>query len=351
MRSAVFVLLVACGGDSGPEGLLDVAVSGTTSAVVDEAGAVWAWGRVDAFVDEVAIEDSTEPVRLDGLRDGEELCLGPTHGLLRLFDGAISVWAFDTPTEPYPVQSLVSARALAFSSLAMVAIDDTGVPWILSAAGTSNAVDARVTIDGLPPITSAACGDTHCAFIDDNSGLWTWGANDHGQLGSGTTTAIEEVYATPLTSGVEAVAVGGGHTLVLANEELWGWGQNDTGQLGLADLDDRLAPTRLDALSGVTHIAAGRAHSVIGFSNRTVATMGANDRGQLGTGVLSTDPTFFPAYVESVEDANAVWASVDGTLADTARGFVGWGENANGQLGTSSFTESGVPQVIGPVGE
>jgi alpha-tubulin suppressor-like RCC1 family protein len=351
MRGAVLLLLAACGGNSGPEGLLDVATSGQSSAVVDSNGTVWAWGRVDAFADGVAIEDSTVPVHLDGFRDGEELCLGPTHGLLRLIDGAISVWTFDTPDEPYLVQSLFGATALACSSYTMVAIDDAGVPWILSAAGTSNAVDARITIDGLPPVVSGACGESHCAFIDDSGGLWTWGDNDHGQLGSGTTTAIATPYATPLTSGVEAVAVGGGHTVALANDELWGWGQNDSGQLGLADLEDRLAPTRLDALSGVTHIAAGRAHSVIRFSNRTVATMGANDLGQLGTGSISTSPTIFPGYVTSVEDAVAVWAAGDNTLADTGRGFVGWGDNTAGQLGTDSFGESGAPLVIGPVGE
>lgn len=350
MRHLTVLLLIACGGDNGPEGILDVATSGPTSAVVDAAGNLWAWGQVDAFVNDTAVEDSPTPVMLDGFRDGEELCFGPTYGLLRLFDGAITVWTFGEAEEPYGVQSLVTSLALACGAYATVAIDGDGVPWLLSAAGTSNAVDARVAIEGFPALVDGACGDTHCAFIDEDGGIWTWGDNDAGQLGTGTDTARAEPFQTPLTLGAERVVVGGAHTLAIANDEVWVWGRNDQGQLGLGDLDNRLAPTRLDAVSGVTHVAAGRAHSLVRFSDRTVGAMGANDLGQLGTGALSTDPAIFPGYVTSLEDANAVWAAGDNALADTARGFVAWGDNSNAQLGTESFSESGVPQVIGPVG-
>lgn len=351
MRVLPLLLLLACGGNAGPEGLLDVATSGQTTAVVDEAGNLWAWGQVDAFVNEGPVDDSSFPVVLDGFRDGAEICFGTDHGLLRLTDGAITVWTFGTPEEPYGVPSLTGTLALACGAHAMVAIDSAGTPWILSAAGTSNAVDARITIDGFPPLVDGACGDTHCAFIDENGGIWTWGDNDHGQLGTGTDTARDEPYQTPITNGATQVVVGGGHTLAIANDEIWVWGRNDDGQLGLSDLEDRLAPTRQDVVGGVTHIAAGRAHSLVRFSDRTIGAMGANDRGQLGNGVLSTDPTFFPGLVTGVEDANAVWAGADNSLADTARGFAGWGDNTSSQLGTSSFGESGVVQVIGPVGE
>lgn len=351
MRALLPILLVACG-DPGPEGLLDVATSGATSAVVDAGGGVWAWGRVGALVDGVAVETSTEPVRLDGFRDGAELCFGQGFGVLRLFDGAMVAWDFADPQEPYVVQGLVDAKALACGDYQVLAIDDAGAAWVLAAAGTSNALGARFTLEGFPPLSAGDCGDTHCAFIDEDGSIWTWGGNDRGQLGTGTTTALTAPFLTPLTTGATSVSVGGGHTLAIANDEVWGWGRNEMGQLGMSDADDRLAPTRIGALAGVTHVAAGTAHSLARFADRTVAAMGANERGQLGAGAITTEPVTFPGLVAGLDDATAVWAGGDNGLADSgASGFVGWGANESSQLGTDSFTESAAVQIIGPVGE
>lgn len=349
MRVLLPILLVACG-DSGPEGLLDVATNGPTSAAVDGSGGLWAWGRIGALVDGVALETSMEPVRLDGFRDGEELCFGQGFGVLRLFDGAMVAWDFADPQEPYVVQGLVDAKALACGEYQVLAIDGAGTPWVLAAAGTSNALGARFEVEGFPPLVSGDCGDTHCAFIDEDGAIWTWGGNDRGQLGTGTTTLLSDPYLTPLTTGATAVVAGGGHTLAIANDEVWGWGRNEMGQLGMSDTDDRLAPTRIGALAGVTHVAAGRAHSLARFSDRTVAGMGANDRGQLGAGSITTEPVSFPSLVAGLDDATSLWGAGDNGLADSgASGFVGWGANDSFQLGTNSFTESGAVQTIGPV--
>ncbi|TNE89809.1 MAG: hypothetical protein EP330_10395 [Deltaproteobacteria bacterium] len=342
-------LLVACG-KGGPEGVRDVATNGTTVAVVDSEGFVWAWGLVSGMVGGQAVVDSPTPVKLDGFRDGEQLCLGNDFGLLRAYDGSMVVWDLLEPGEPYLVQSLVNTRGVACGGFGLYAIDELGVPWVLSAAGTSNAVDARITVEGFPPLVEGDCGDTSCAFVDENGALWTYGDNDRGQLGSGTTTDLSDPVLTPLTSGVEAVSVGGGHVLALANDELWGWGANDMGQLGLSDLDDRPSPERITSLAGVTHIGAGRAHSLARFSDRTVAAMGANNRGQLGDGTLGDAAVLYPQLVIGLTDATSVWAEGDLGLATSSfDGFVAWGDNAHGQLGTSSYTESGVVHVIGPV--
>ena len=351
LLAAVALLLgnVGCAGNSTPAGNLSVAVGPDTAAVVDSLGQVWGWGRLNTYVGGLPTEDSVTPQQIDGLRDGEELCFGASHALLRVLGGGIVVWSLDELDDPYVVQSLASARALACGAYAMVAIDDAGTAWILSAAGTSNAVDARIAIEGLPPVVSGDCGDSHCAFIDENDALWTWGENDRGQLGTGTTTARSEPYQTPLTSGVERVSVGGAHTVALANGQTWGWGANESGQLAQTVLDDVLAPLRLESVAGVTEVAAGRAHSLFLFSDRNVAAVGANDRGQLGNSVISGDPVTFPAYVIDADDGRDVRAAGDFSLAITARGFLAWGDNGHAQLGTAGFTETGIPQLIGPV--
>jgi alpha-tubulin suppressor-like RCC1 family protein len=62
--------------------------------------------------------------------------------------------------------------------------------------------------------------------------LWTWGANDVGQLGDGKTTAT--FLPAKLTLGdVRALAAGWDHIVVLKNDgSLFAWGLNCFGQLG-----------------------------------------------------------------------------------------------------------------------
>jgi alpha-tubulin suppressor-like RCC1 family protein len=64
--------------------------------------------------------------------------------------------------------------------------------------------------------------------------LWTWGRNDAGQLGNGTTVdRLIKVQIGPGT-GWTTAAAGSRHTLAvrLTDGRLLAWGENDTGQLG-----------------------------------------------------------------------------------------------------------------------
>ena len=40
-------------------------------------------------------------------------------------------------------------------------------------------------------IVEIACGSLHCVAVSKNNDVYTWGDNDEGQLGDGTTNAIQ----------------------------------------------------------------------------------------------------------------------------------------------------------------
>lgn len=40
-------------------------------------------------------------------------------------------------------------------------------------------------------IVEIACGSLHCVAVSDNNDVYTWGDNDEGQLGDGSTNAIQ----------------------------------------------------------------------------------------------------------------------------------------------------------------
>ena len=119
--------------------------------------------------------------------------------------------------------------------------------------------------------------------------LWTWGNNNLGALGQGTST--EELrYWRPTrvgrSSDWKAIAVGQDWVLALKRDgSLWAWGENDSGQLGLGDKVTRKSPTRVRS-SGWAKIAAGSDFSLALKANGSFWAWGSDRKDQLGLRVL-----------------------------------------------------------------
>src|SRR5205085_791395 len=108
---------------------------------------------------------------------------------------------------------------------------------------------------------------------------WAWGSNEHGELGSGTTTNSAVPVAVSGLAGVVAMAAGTGHSLALTSGgTVWSWGDNYYGQLGTGLVCDPITgancssnrPVAVSGLSGVVVIAAGSNHNLALTSAGTV---------------------------------------------------------------------------------
>lgn len=90
----------------------------------------------------------------------------------------------------------------------------------------------------------------------------SWGDNQYGQLGIGSTTA-SAAYAgvSGLGSGVAQVSAGSGNSMALtAGATVWTWGNEVT--LGNGSTADSTVPVQVPGLAGVTQIAAGGDYSL-----------------------------------------------------------------------------------------
>ena len=200
---------------------------------------------------------------------------------------------------------------------------------------------------------------------------WTWGLNQVGELGDGSTVnATTPVGALP---GVTAVAGGYGHSLaLLANGHVAAWGNGEYGQLGtktslttcgMAMTPCATSPVSVSGLSNVVAIAAGINFSLALLSNGTVWSWGDNSYGELGYGSIfgpincggvNCSPT--PVEVYGLSNVKAIAAGGHHALALLDNGTVMvWGANNTGQLGlgTDSGPEtcasavcSGVPVLL-----
>ena len=81
-----------------------------------------------------------------------------------------------------------------------------------------------------------AGGYFHSIAICSNNSVNTWGYNDYGQLGNGTTNNTIVPGANLITSDAIAVSAGKYQSLVLKSDgTVWSWGFNMGGELGNAN--------------------------------------------------------------------------------------------------------------------
>jgi alpha-tubulin suppressor-like RCC1 family protein len=129
----------------------------------------------------------------------------------------------------------------------------------------------------------------HAMALRSDGTVWSWGVNDLGQLGRGTSTEYETAPGQVVGPGGEgqltdvvSIAVGGKFSLALKSDgSVWGWGGNDQGQLGIGantgpeqcttdNTPCSLTPVQAHGqggqglLTGVAALVAGDTHSVAG---------------------------------------------------------------------------------------
>jgi YD repeat-containing protein len=127
--------------------------------------------------------------------------------------------------------------------------------------------------------------------------VWSWGLNDHGQLGVTTTstcsTSNDPCSLVPVqvtgVSNVVALAAGANHSLVARTDStIWDWGENDDGELGNGTTTPHTAPAQVAGVSGAIVLAAGADHSLAGTRAPAATTNYTYDHLYRLTGVTTT---------------------------------------------------------------
>jgi len=196
--------------------------------------------------------------------------------------------------------------------------------------GTELDAVAPVKIELPPPAlnfswNAVSAGKSHSLAIWTNNSLWAWGSNNSGQLGNGTNADSNvPVQVTGGPSSWLAVAAGDTHTVGRDfNNSLWTWGGNQSGQLGNGTTAAANLPVKLGADTDWYDAAAGSAHTVA-RKGTGVWCWGDNVSGQLGDGtnIPKNSPVQIPFNISALPVTMTAAAAAGGAISPSGASIV-----------------------------
>lgn len=338
-----------------------IAAGGTFSCGVGRDGAVFCWG--DDSYGQLGVGSGAAratPAEVPGVAaaislaaGGAHTCVatsgsGPARSLCWGADqaGQLGDGVTDDRSRPGPLTIDVGATAVAAGDAHTCAVGTpAGALWCWGRGSSGQlGLGPGKEFDWHQPVqvqvataTAVAAGTAHtCAIV--GGAVECFGANDHGQLGDGTTTD----RSTPPAAGVvgpaapvKAVAVGGAHSCAIgADAQVWCWGEGAEGAVGDDGTADQSSPVAIAGVSA-TAIATGSAHTCAVLTTGGVSCWGRGAEGQLGAG--STANALKPEPL-GVSGATAVAAGAAHTCAILGGSVSCWGANDEGQLGNAATT-------------
>ncbi|MBL0322278.1 MAG: hypothetical protein IPP80_07905 [Ignavibacteria bacterium] len=162
-----------------------------------------------------------------------------------------------------------------------------------------------VHIDSVPPIAKIAVGwnflvgSSHTLALDSSGFVWTWGDNNAGQLGNGTTTVGRVPHRLEGLTRFVDVACGGGFSCSLDSAgQVWTWGANFRHQLGMDVGQYASLPIRLSGLAEVTEVHTGDFHTIVKKRDNSWFGWGFNRYNQI---LVSASAIFLPVTAIPLE--------------------------------------------------
>lgn len=194
---------------------------------------------------------------------------------------------------------------------------------------------ALVTIPGNPTITKVAQGSfDHVLVLSDVGLLYGWGNNEYGQLGtsvSGSSSSLLNVSTPvwipmPLNTSIDNIYTGKYHSLALSFQGvLITWGNNDYGQLGDGSTASKTTPNLIQNFTFL-RAAAGATFTIAITTQNHIVVFGSGIVGGYGSQQMNLVPTDtgFSGFGDVVaknlfavllQTSGQIW--VWGTCADT----------------------------------
>jgi alpha-tubulin suppressor-like RCC1 family protein len=218
----------------------------------------------------------------------------------------------------------------------------------LGVATTADSSATPVAVAGGLTFTHISAGYSHTCAVAADGSAYCWGANESGELGTGS---VGQDSPTPalVAGGLQfaSVSAGGVYSCGITTTGAgYCWGSNAYGVLGDGTTND--SPTPVPVAGGLTlaSIAAGVYHTCAVTTNGAAYCWGQAGSGQLGTGLTSLSSST-PLAVAGGHSFAAITVGELSTCAvTTANAAYCWGSGTFGALGSGSTSQANTPQLV-----
>ena len=290
-------------------------------AAIKNDGTLWVWGENGAGqLGDGTVVAKSSPIQVGSLTDWGMVACGNAYNLAIKTDGTLWAWGQNTNG--------------------------------LLGDGTTFHRSSPVKIGNMTNWQHVSCGYQHSLAIKTDGTLWSWGDPSYGSLGNNNSVAV--VYSPVQVGSLSNwVAVVGGfyHNLAIKTDgTLWSWGLNDYGELGdgtSGAANRKLSPVQVGNLTNWAQVAAGYEFSLAIKTDGTLWSWGMNGSGQLGDGTSLLKSS--PVQIGSLTTWRKVFASEGGSFALKTDGTLwSWGTNVSyGRLGLGDVTNRSSPVQVG----
>ena len=199
-------------------------------------------------------------------------------------------------------------------------------------------------------IIEASCTDSHVMALTEAGNVYTWGSNFFGEIGDEKPVAyriggeliennVLKPYKVNFEKKIIAIATGRGASYALDEDGvLYSFGANDVGQLGVGDssIETSSVPLRVAVDKKVKMVVSGNFHAYALTEDDTLYGWGRNSSdGVISVlGLGTTEPIIYEPQVINISDKIISMSAGNGqTWALTEGGAVyGWGDNSFKQI-------------------
>ena len=234
---------------------------------IKEDGTLWGWGANSSGY--LGVGDTSErltPTQIGVATDWKEVVLGAEHALAIKDDGTLWAWGENYEGE-------LGNGASGTTELAPIQVG-VATDW-----------------------KKIYAGEFYSFAIKTNNTLWAWGYNDQGQLGVGNTVDRTSPTQVGVATNWEEVSLfpnNGSYAIARQSDNtIWSWGANDIGELGLGNTTPTNSPLQIGADADWSGISMGYYFAYALKEDGSIWSWGENNNGQLGTGdfVIKLSPT------------------------------------------------------------
>ncbi|XP_069745499.1 X-linked retinitis pigmentosa GTPase regulator-like isoform X3 [Narcine bancroftii] len=165
---------------------------------------------------------------------------------------------------------------------------------------SESSVNLPHKVDIGKPVSWVSCGYYHSALVTGDGQLYTFGESDNGKLGLPLDQPTNNRVPQPvnnISGKVIQVSCGGGHTIVLTEEDVYAFGFGQFGQLGHGTfIFESSLPKVVENLKNknILSISCGENHTAVVTANGLLYTFGDGRHGKLGLGEENFTNQFKP---------------------------------------------------------